>query len=459
MKPLKRRALLAGAGGIAVALPFLEAMTRPGAARAASAAGKAKRFITFFSANGTVLPAWQPTGGESTFVLSDMLSPLAAHRDSLTLIRGLNNEISYKSPGSNPHDLGMGTMLTGSPMRLGPSGLGRAQHIVDGTVGGASIDQDLARRIGGSSRFSSKVLGVQSTSTILEPMVVRMSYRGPYDPVTPEDDPGKVFASLFGDSTASQDQIRLLQKRRSTVLDAVLSDYTGLMTKLGPDDRAKLDRHATSIRELEKQITTLGPADACHGAVPVAPTVTLTPRDCLQDTRPAKCAGDVPAIGKAQMDLLVLALACDLTRVASLQWSTAESTVVHTWLGITGEHHLMSHDAARIPDLVKINKWYAQQLAYLMDKLAAITDEEGLTLLDGSLIFWTNEIAIGDTHDRRDLAYLVAGKGNGAIKAGRSLKYTGQPHNQLLAALVNMFGFSLPGFGDPMFSGVLSGLG
>src|SRR5258708_1310217 len=150
-------------------------------------------------------------------------------------------------------------------------------------------------------------------------MVLRMSYRGPSDPVTPEDDPGKVFASLFGDTTASQDQIKMLQRRRSTVLDAVLEDYNGLMPKLASEDRAKLDRHATSIRELEKQISTIGgTGDTCHGAVPMAPTVTLTPRDCLQDGRPARCVGDFPTIGKAQMDVLVLALACDLTRVASL---------------------------------------------------------------------------------------------------------------------------------------------
>jgi len=456
MKVMDRRTVLRGAGGIAVALPFLSAMTVP---RRARAAGVAKRLVTWFGSNGTIQNAWQPTGTETAFVLSEILSPLEAHHDKLTILRGLNNEISYKSPGGNPHDLGMGTMITGAQLRVGPSGLGRAGHIIDGTVAGGSVDQDIAKRLSGKTKFSHLTLGVQSTSTILEPMVLRMSYRGPNDPVTPEDDPGKAFAALFSSTMTSQADLIKLRKRRMTVLDAVLEDYTRLESRVPAEDKSKLDRHATSIRELEKQLDMLDAGKNCHGAMPVAPTVTLTPRDCLQDGRPAKCVGDFPTIGKAQMDIIVLALACDLTRVASLQWSTAESTVVHQWAGVTREHHLMSHDVGSAPDLIKVNKWYAQQLAYLLDKLQSITDEEGITLLDGSVVFCPNELSVGETHNRKDLCFMLAGKGNGALRAGRSLRFNGTPHNQLLAALVNMFGFSIPGFGDAMFPGVLPGLG
>jgi hypothetical protein len=459
MKVLSRRAMLKGAGGIAVALPMLEAMYRP---RAARAAATAQRFVVFFSANGTIMDSWQPPGAGNTFPLaamSDILGPLQAHRDQLLVMRGLNDEISYKSPGSNPHDLAMGTMLTGSTLRVGPSGLGRAGHVVDGTVNGRSIDQAIAAGIGGTTKFSSLSLGVQSTSTILEPMVLRMSYRGPSDPVTPEDDPAKAFAALFGDTVGTQAQVLAQQKRRGTVLDAVRKDYTRLMTRLGAEDRGRLDRHVTSIRELEKQL--VAPVDAsksCRGVMPTAPTVSLTPRDCIQDGRPGRCVGDFPAIGKAQMDILALALACDLTRVATLQWSTAESTVVHSWLGITGEHHLLSHDLATAPDLAKINRWYAQQFAYLLDKLTAIKEPDGTTLLDSSVVFWPNELSIGWTHDRRDLPYLIAGKGGGTLRPGRFVRYNGEPHNRLYSAFMNMFGLPNTGFGDAEFGGTLSGL-
>jgi hypothetical protein len=151
-------------------------------------------------------------------------------------------------------------------------------------------------------------------------------------------------------------------------------------------------------------------------------------------------------------------MACDLTRVGGLQWSTAESTVVHSWLGVSTEHHLMSHDAARGADLTKVNKWYAQQLAYLLDRLQAVSDGEGTTLLDGSVVLWTNEIALGVSHDRRGMNFLLAGLGNGAIRAGRNLQFKGEPHNRLFAALLGMFGFDVKGFGDPAFAGVLPGL-
>jgi hypothetical protein len=458
VKPLARRTLLRGAGGIAMALPFLDAMLRP---RRPRAAGVAKRFIVFFSANGTIMNNWAPGGGETDFTLSPILSSLAPHRDRLLILRGLNNEVSYNSPGSNAHDLAMGTMMTAMPMIIGPSGLGRADHIIDGTAGGPSIDQVIAKSIGAGKRFTSLSLGVQSTSTILEPMVTKMAYRGSSDPVVPEDDPGRAFTALFGDTQASQAAVLATQKRRGTVLDAVLTDLTSLSAKVGAGDRAKLDAHATSIRELEKQLLTVGSTtSSCRGVTPMAPTVSLKPYSCLQDARPATCVGDFPTIGKAQLDVLTLALACDLTRVATIQWSTAESTVVHAELAITNEHHKMSHDDVNnAPQLAQVNTWYAQQFGALLDRLAAVTDADGQTLLDGSVVFWVNELSAGQVHNRRDLPYILAGQGNGALRPGRYLHNAGDPHNKLYAAFLNMFGITATGFGDPRYPGVLTGLG
>ena len=119
-------------------------MTKP---RRARAAGVAKRFIVFFSANGTIMDRWAPTGGETSFSFSpgSILAPLASHRDRLLILRGLGNEVSYNTPGSNGHDLAMGTMLTAMPMTIGPSGLGRADHIIDGNAGGA-FDRPVCHR-------------------------------------------------------------------------------------------------------------------------------------------------------------------------------------------------------------------------------------------------------------------------------------------------------------------------
>lgn len=457
-KPIPRRTLLRGAGGVALALPFLNAM-RPRVAQAA--AGVPKRFVVFFSANGTIKDQWQPSGTETSFTLSPILAPLAAHQNDLLIMRGLNNEASYIYE-PNAHDASMATMLTASKLVKGPSGTGRAGHVLDGTSAGPSIDQEIARVIGGATKFPSLELGVQSTTTILEPMVVRMCYRGTAGnakSTPPEDDPKKVFARLFMDAGSSSDALKALAAQRKSVLDSVLRDFKRLQAKVGSDDRQKLERHASAVRDFELTLDKLGGPGGATCQVPAAPPdVNLDPVDCVQDERPAKCAGDYQTLGKAQMDMLALALACDLTRVVTLQWSTAESTVFFKSLKASGEHHLMSHDAkGNREDLIKISTWYAQQFSYLLDALKTDTDADG-SVLDSSVVLWANELSDGDTHNRRDLGWIIAGKGNGAIRPGRSVRYTNNTTNQLFASFMTMFGSPSQGFGDPQFKGTLSGL-
>ncbi len=455
-RQMPRRTLLRGAAGIAVALPFLDAML-PRSAQA-QAAVTPKRFGVMFSPNGLVKKDWEPAGGETDFVLRPELASLQPYRSDIILLHGLNNETSYMQDG-NPHDLSMSHMLT--CMRMKVNALGRAGHVVDGTAGGPSIDQSIAKAIGNDTKLRSLELGVQSTSTDLEPMVIRMSYGGPGDPRTPLDDPNQVFTRMFGDTRASQAALDALHKQRKSVLDAVLDQFNSVSGSLGYDDKQKLARHANAIRDIENQLNVVTNQTANCQIPSSAPNVPVTAYDCTVDTppRPAKCLTGFPAIGKAQMDLMVLAFACDITRVASLQWSTAESVVVHSQLGIRNEHHLMSHatDAATQANLTKINTWYTQQFAYLVSELKKLPEGEG-TVLDNTLLFWPNELLVGDTHERRNLPYMLAGKAGGQIRTGRYLNYKGNAHNQLYAAFLNLFGVPTTSFGEAMYPGTLTGL-
>jgi hypothetical protein len=451
-RAISRRSVLRGAAGISVALPFLEAMLPRGAR--AQAAASPLRFGVFFSANGVIEADWAPTGGETDFTLSTALAPLAAHRSDIVIVHGLNAETSYMQDG-NPHDLAMAHMLTG--MRMQGTQFGRAGHVLDGTAGGPSVDQVIALQIGNETKLRSLELGVESTVTDLEPMVTRMSYGGPNDPRSPLDDPRQVFTRLFGDNFQSQVELDQLHRQRRTVLDAVQEEFNSINTTLGYDDRQKLDRHVTAIRDIERQLDFVAPLTCTIPAGP--PTVTPELVDCNRDGRPNKCLTGFPEIGKAQMDLMVLAYACDLSRVVSLQWSTAESTVVHSQIGVTEEHHLMSHDIANLaPDMTKVNTWYSEQFAYLLSEMKKIPDGEGTTLLDNTLLFWPNELSQAEVHDRRNLPYLIAGRAGGQVSTGRYLTYPGNPHNELLASLVNLFGGDVAGFGEADFPGVLSGL-
>jgi hypothetical protein len=450
---MPRRTLLRGAAGIAVALPFLDAML-PRSAQAQAAAAP-QRFGVMFSQNGVIPGDWTPTGGVTDFTLPTELSSLTPYRDDIIVMHGLNNETSYMQ-GGNPHDLGMAHMLT--CMRMKVNALGRAGHVIDGTAGGPSIDQAIAKAIGNKTKLRSLEIGVQSTSTDLEPMVIRMSYGGPGDPRTPLDDPNQVFTRLFGDTQATQAALDALHAQRKSVLDAVLVEFNSVSSSLGYDDKQKLARHADAIRDIENQLGIVTNANANCKLPSSPPNVPVTAYDCTRDGRPTKCLTGYPEIGKVQMDLMVLAFACDITRVATFQWSTAESTVVHSQLGITNEHHLMSHDPTNHgAELTKINTWYAQQFAYLVSELKKLPEGNG-TLLDNTLLFWPNELFIGDTHDRRNLPYILAGKAGGQLKTGRYLQYQGNPHNQLYATFLNMFGVPTTSFGEAMYPGTLSGL-
>jgi hypothetical protein len=458
-KPLSRRTLLRGASGIALALPFLDAMSP----RVASAQTTPKRFVVFFSANGTIPDQWQPSGGETDFTMSPILAPLEAHRDELLIMRGLDNLASYIYD-PNAHDTSMATMLTADALVIGPSGTGRAGHVLDGTANGPSIDQEIAGVIGSETRFPSLELGVQSTTTILEPMPTRMCYRGTRGDaksLPPEDDPQTVFSRLFMDAGDSVDTIDTLRRQRKSVIDFVVGDFERLQPRVSMADRQKLDRHLTTVREFELSLENLGPSESMGCQVPSeAPSVNLDPVDCVQDGRPARCFGDFRELGKAQMDLLALALTCDLTRVVTLQWATAESTLFHRDLDVAGEHHLMSHDAVgNREDLIKINTWYAEQFAYLLDALKGQTEDDGSSVLGSSVVLWANELSNGEIHDRRDLGWIIAGQGNGAIRTGRNVSYTNTTTNQLFASLMTMFGSPTENFGATEFGGTLAGLG
>jgi hypothetical protein len=451
---LHRRSLLRGAG-IAVALPLLDAMLPRSAG--AQAAAAPLRFGVFFSSNGVIEADWVPQGGEQVFTLSKALAPLAAHRDDINIVYGLDALTSYMQEG-NPHDLAMAHMLTG--MRMQGSNFGRAGHILDGTAGGPSVDQAIAKVIGGNTKLRSLELGVQSTITDLEPMVTRMSYAGPNDPRTPLDDPKQVFTRLFGDTLASQAELEALRKRQKSVLDAVLAEFNSVNATLGYDDRLKLERHAEAIRDIERQLELMNVPMGAGCKIPTSPPTVDVNKffDCERDGRPNKCLAGFDEIGKVQMDLMVLALACDLSRVVSLQWATAESTTVHTHIGHTDEHHLMSHDVANKGYLMtEVNTWYSTQFAYLLSEMKKIPEGAG-TLLDNTLLFWPNELSQAEVHDRKRLPYVLAGKAQGKVPTGRYLKYSGQAHNQLLATFCNIFGMNVTGYGESMYPGVLGGI-
>ena len=443
MRRLSRRTLLRGAGGVAIALPFLGAMSDR-----AHATPFPKRFVVFFSGLGTVKPAWVPTGTETDFVLGEILSPLAPYQQKLLVLEGLDMESSYHGPG-DAHQQGIGHALTGTELQEGTlfPYSGDATNTV-GWGGGISVDQYLAQQIGQKTRFPSLELGVQVQASNVSS---RMSYLGAGQPVPPEDDPRAVFDRVFSDLIT--DPVALARRRvqRRRVLDAITEDHHALVRRLGGNDRTKLEHHLEALHEIDKRLDAPGLlGGAC--AMPSPGDVTdIYANDSF------------PEIGKLQMDLLVMALACDLTRVGSLQWTTTQTGKVFTWLGQSEAHHQLSHSNPTDPEnqakLIAISKWHAEQMAYLLSRMEAVPEGTG-TLLDNTLVLWCTDISVGQSHSRRDMPYVLAGGAGGALQTGRYLKYQGDPHNDLLVAICNAMGVGVETFGNPAYcTGKLTGLG
>jgi hypothetical protein len=421
---VSRRGFTAGLGAALLVAPFVGLLSRT--RRAGAATGThAKRLVVFFSPNGTVPARWRPTGSETAFSFpaGSILEPLAAHRERLVVVEGL------QFVGANNHEGGMAAMLTGS-----------------GSAGdesrGMSVDQYVAAAIGGTTRLRSLELGVQ-TSAWGGSVQTRMSYSGAGQFAPPDDSPRGVYSRLYGDAMPGGADVVLA--RRQSVLDAVKGDLGDLRTRLGTEEQHKLDQHMTSLRELER---VLG-GGSCSGGTPVADL-------------PIHANDNFPAIGKTQMDLLVASLACGATNVASIQWAHTVAPTVFTWLGQSEGHHGLSHmddgNTAGVAAFVLAERWFATQFGYLLDKLAAAPDPEGGgSLLDTTLVVWAKEMGDSRAHVCTEVPFVLAG--GGGFTPGRYLRTGGAAHAKLLVSICQAMGLVNTTFGNPAAgSGPLAGL-
>lgn len=434
---LTRRNVLRGLGGVALGLPLLQVLPR-----AARAEGQfPKRFVVFFNPNGTLKEFWSPQGGtETDFVLPSLLAPLDRHKRDLVIFDGVDMAVADTGPGG-PHNRGMATVLTGEIILPGdfPDGDGQTA----GWAGGPSIDQFLADRLAPPTRFRTLELGVRVIDN--EPRG-RISYRGADQPVPPENQPLNVFTRLFSNMDADPEVLRKLLVQRRSVLDVVRQDFTRLERKLAPEDRRKLEQHAESVRQLERSLS--------------AGVGTPGGARCLSPTRPPEfdvtAEDDFATMANHQMELLAMALACDLTRISTLAFSSALNALRFTFMGIRDQDgHSLSHAGDFSAELqqqwARMNVWYAEQLAHFIDLLKAVPEGDG-TLFDNTVILWCNELSRGNTHSHSDMPFVLAGGAGGAIRTGRHLVFQNEPHNNLLLGLCHAMGLDdLASFGNRDF--------
>jgi len=420
-KTISRRAVIRGAGGIAIGLPFLEAM-RPSLALAQVAAPK--RLITWFSGNGQMPAYWYPTGTETNFTLNTAHVPLEPYKSKLILFNGVHNDAG-KDPAYGGHQGSHAAMISGVPFTH-PQSYGTMR------AGGPSLDQLVANKIGGATKIKSVQTGVNPGGDGGDPFQVVSSWVSDTQLLPQVGKPSALFDYLFMNATpggmpqntAAGDNLRKLRK---SILDGVLGRFATLRARVGTDDKARLDFHMSSIREIENQVLAVQPQTACTLPTRPADTFNVLP-------------SNLPAWSKVNTDLMVQALACDLTRVASWMWvAMGTGGVTFSWLGHTTTHHNLAHGNA-LKEMTEINTWFSTQLAYLMGSLDKYPDVAGGTMLDNTLILWWNELGNGSAHLANPAPFVLAGGAGGALKMGRFLDYTAAPiqNAQLLLSVYNV---------------------
>src|SRR5437660_6819178 len=347
MHPIHRRQFIKQLGLSAASLPFLIGLPSLGLA---SPARPRQRLIIMFSPNGTIPPAYWPDEAGSDFKLKEIMSPLEAFKDRMLLLHGLSNTVRGDGDG---HMRGMSCLLTG--IELFPGNIQGGSDTPAGWASGISIDQEIKDYFQSKeetrTRFGSLEFGVGVTDRA-DPWT-RMSYAGRNKRVAPISAPYRTYQKLYG-------QLKDKESLQS-VLDDVRGDLKKVRKLISAEDRRLLEDHEALVRQMEKEIS-----EADRQKLRIGPP---TLEEGVADQN-----DNVPRLSRMQVDLLVNSFVNDMARVATLQYTKSVGQARMKWLGVSENHHGLSHEAdtneKAQADLIKINHWFCEELRYLLDKLA-----------------------------------------------------------------------------------------
>ncbi len=426
MNAIHRRQFVKSLGLSAASLPFL--MGLPSLGLAAPARPR-QRLVVMFSPNGTIPTEFWPDEVGADFKLKEIVSPLEAFKDRMLFLKGLSNKVRGDGDG---HMRGMSCLLTG--IELFPGNIQGGSDTPAGWASGISIDQELKNYFQSKeetrTRFGSLEFGVGVTDRA-DPWT-RMSYAGPNKPVAPISDPYQMYQRLYG------------QLKDKESLQSVLTDVEGDLKKvrklISAEDRRLIDEHQSLVRQMEKEI-----AESGKQKLRVNPP---TLQEGVADQN-----DNVPRLSRMQIDLLVNSFVNDMARVATLQYTKSVGSARMNWLDIKNGHHELSHEPDKnveaITKLTKINKWFCDELRYLSERLASTPEPGGSgSMLDHTLIIWTNELGKGSSHTLDNIPFLLLGGGFG-FQMGRAHDFKKTAHNRLHLALAHAVGHRIETFGKP----------
>ena len=430
-----RRRVLKGLGA-ALALPWMESL-QPAARAGISASRPPVRMCCWYVPNGVHLPTWFPEYEGVLIDLPETLQPLSFARESMNCFHGLthNTAMTNGDESGCGHGQGAASFLTGA----------QAFRTQDDVRLGVSIDQLYAGHVGRATRLPSLELGCESARSgnafgFSGTYKTHISWRTATSPAPYEMNPKLVFDRLFTDGSLKLTQSTVAERDyyRSSILDYVLEDAGRVRGRVGQSDRRKLDQYLTGVREVERRIQNAATAPA------ELPGTTFE--------RPSGIPEDFDEHLRLMCDLMVLAFETDSTRAATFMVTKEATDRNYPWLGFTDGHHELSHhggDETKNRKLRDIDRYHILMLAYMVEKMMAVEEADGSTLLDNSLILYGSGISDGDRHDHVNLPVITLGKGGGSFRTGQHLKCRPEtPMSNLLLAMLQQAGVRVNRFGD-----------
>ena len=434
---LGRRQWLKGAG-VSLALPFFDSIAR---AKEGASSNPPIRLGFMYMPHGVIMDDFWPSSPE-TFLDSPppAIESLRPVLDQCLMMKGISG-VPISPFNGAPHALELSTWLTAT---LPDSDTRSRVNIA------ISADQIMANYVGANTLLPSLELATmpqtwkENQEGLHEAYYSHCSYRSPTQPVPAEIDPRNVLNRLFG-KRDNAGQVTRANPLDRQMLDRVLGGARDLRRTLAKTDQMKLDEYLDSVRAVERRIA----------------AIENRQKDNAQQKAGVRTAGQDPNQSapieisipegdkrseymQVMCDLTVLAFQTDTTRVSTYIGSTPNG-VSYPELGFTDQHHSQTHHENQeemVGKVAAITKFNIDQFAYMVNKMAELREGDG-TLLDHCIMMWGSGLEDGNNHTRKNLPFIVAGRGGGTIDSGRFLPDVQGNQGDLLTTLLSCAGVPL----------------
>ena len=419
MKSLDRRTVLRGMGGVALGLPWLEAM-------GAGILQKNVRLAYLFMPNGVAPEHWTPSGAGKSLTLAKSMAPLEPVKNMINVHSGLAHYTRQKGT----HYPFTASFLNGATVKKSTSDL----------YAGISSDQVAAKMIGQDTYLPSIELAVHNTRNRIDTSAGwtqvyggHIAWSSAAVPIPKEIIPSQAFKRLFKGGTKNRNSA----DETKSLLDYVKADTARLQRQLGREDKNRLNQYFYSVRSLEKRMSKVA-QDSYR-----MPSGVKTPAKGIPK--------DFNTHANLMLDLIVLAFQTNRTKIATFMFGNAVSGQRFDFLkGCSGSHHDNSHcgkDMKKRENVEKITRYHLSLYANMLQKMHAVK-EGNQSLLDNSLVLFGSGISDGNRHSGRNSPLIVAGKGGGKVQTGQHQQHKNGKMNNLLLGMMKTAGCQLSSFGD-----------